>query len=230
MPEATTVGGVVVLVALIVGLYLFYRYRVPKTDDQDAASKFLEDLADKFEEIIVKIVKTLDISKYVSLEEMEADIFRISYDEIWPFVQSQVEKAIANKAISTLVASLITKENVERVVDLVIRRCGVMSIAEGNWDKAIAAGIAREKEFEGEIEKKNREYEKEAERFEHNPNKFEIDEEENNTTLNPPSEEEEDYDSDADSSVEFEGDPEVVEENTTDEDNKDLIDPEGEEY
>ena len=67
MPQPTTIGGAIVAVLILVGLYCFYRYR-NSGKNMEAANKFLEDLSKQIETIIVEIVSTIDITKYGTLE------------------------------------------------------------------------------------------------------------------------------------------------------------------
>lgn len=157
MPQPTTIGGTLVAVAIIVGLFLWYRF-TPHEKDREKAVKFLDDLSGQIENILMDVANTIDITKYNTLEDLELAIFRIANKKIWEFVSIQLSIATENKSISTLVASLITQQNVEQLLDALFMKCGIATVAGAKWndrlevsDEAIA--------LEEEIAKRNQELE-----------------------------------------------------------------------
>lgn len=116
MPEVTTIGGAVVLVLIIIGVFCYYKFCVPKSADKDNAVRFIEGYKSVFESTVKKIIEEIDITKYKTIEEFESDIFRIAYDECWDYTEKALQEAMSNSAIGSLVAKCITKEAVEEVV------------------------------------------------------------------------------------------------------------------
>lgn len=191
MPEAKTIGGAVVLVLIIVGLYLFYRYRIPKQEDKEAADNFLNGLSDAFQSIIINIVANVDITKYTSLEDMEADLFGIAYDSIWEYVNKELSIAVNNKTISTLVSSLVTRDKVETMVQEVINKCGLIAPAETAWINMVEGGLKEAVELEERAIEENAAYENGTKEL---PEDFEMTEvEEPVEEIIPPVEEENPY-------------------------------------
>ena len=233
MPKPTTIGGAIVAVVILLGLFLYYKFgRKNNTKNEEALNEFLESLSGQIESMITKIISSIDITQYTTLEELELDIFHIAYKDVWSFVSEQVSIALGNNSISPIIGSLLTQERVEKFIELIIERCGLMSVAATNWNKRIEVASQEAEQFEKDVADKNKAYE---------DGKMDIDEknfvaeeykDENvNGELIPPSEEEQAYDED-DISQEIvedeEVEPDVMPESKTDVFDE-LVDPEDEE-
>lgn len=200
MPEVKTIGGAVVLVIILAGLYLFYRYRKPNEEDKEAADAFLNKLSDAFVDIIQNIVAKIDVSKYLSMEELESDIFAKAYDAVWKFATEQVASAVSNKAISSLVSTLITRETVEELVTKLIAKGSLLEPAALAYAKNINAGNDEAEQFEREVSSKNLAYETCSLNI---PDDYQMTETETpEEDINPPKEDGEEEYSDDDTSVE----------------------------
>lgn len=120
MPEVTTIGGAIVLVLIVIGLFCYYKFCVPKTADKEAADAFIQKYKGVFGKIVKKIIEEIDITKYKTVEEFESDVFKIAYDECWKYAEEAIAEATANSSIASLVAKCITKESVEEIVRIII--------------------------------------------------------------------------------------------------------------
>jgi hypothetical protein len=201
--EVTTIAGGVILVVLIIAVYCYYKFAVPKDSDKNAASEFIKGYSNVFEKTIEKIIGEIDITQYHTVEEFESDIFAIAYDECWDYTSGAIQEALSNSTIGSLVAKCITKENVETIVSQIINSRYITKI-----DDIAADRISQANEEALEAEKKALE---EADLYESGEKEVDEyidpkdDEEEMNGTLNPPTDGEGAYSPD-DNSQEIVGD------------------------
>jgi hypothetical protein len=119
MPQATTIGGLVVLVLLIAFIFCYYKF-VPKASDKDSAVSFIKGYTSVFEKTIEKVIESIDITSYKTIEDFEMDIFNLAYDECWTYTEKALQEALANSAIGSLVAKCVTKESTCEVIQAII--------------------------------------------------------------------------------------------------------------
>lgn len=159
MPQPTTIGGAIVAVVFIVAVYFFLRYRKGNSEEnKKAADEFLQSLSDQIEKMLLEIVTKVNIKDYKTLEDLESAIFELAYADIWTFIEKQVKVAIDNKVISAVVGALVTKENVEAFIDILIKKTNIMQRAESQWAVAMSNGCKEAEAFEKEITEKNAAY------------------------------------------------------------------------
>lgn len=159
MPQATTIGGAIVAVLFIVGMYFFLRYRsVNSEENKKAAEEFLNSLSGQIETMLLEIFTKINIKDYKTLEELEATIFNMSYEKIWTFIEAQIKEAVDNKTISTVIGALVTRENVEALIDVLIKRTNILQRAEAQWAVAMSSGYKEAEKFEEEMVAKNEKY------------------------------------------------------------------------
>lgn len=188
--EITTMGGAIVLVALIIGIFCYYKFCVPKTADKEAAERFIKGYTSVFESTIERIIKEIDITIYKTIEEFESDIFGIAYDECWDYTEAALQEACANSAIASLVAKCITKERVEKYVKAIINE-GFMNKLEltytSRWNETAKAAEEEDLKLQHEADL----YETGEKEVDPAPELPEVDTE---AGLNPQRDEEEGYD------------------------------------
>ena len=159
MPQATTIGGAIVAVLFIVGMYFFLRYRSANSEEnKKAAEEFLNSLSGQIETMLLEIFTKINIKDYKTLEELEAAIFNMSYEKIWTFIEAQIKEAVDNKTISTVIGALVTRENVEALIDVLIKRTNILQRAEAQWAVAMSSGYKEAEKFEEEVVAKNEKY------------------------------------------------------------------------
>ena len=78
-----SIGGLIGLVVIAIGLFCYYKFSVPKAADKDSAKEFVIGFRTVFKEIVEEIISTIDITQYKSIEEFESDVFGIAYDKCW---------------------------------------------------------------------------------------------------------------------------------------------------
>lgn len=161
MPEVTTIGGAIVLVLIIVGLFCYYKFYVPKTSDKEEADAFIQKYKGMFGKIVKKIIEEIDITKYKTVEEFESDIFSLAYDECWKYVEEAIKEATANSSIGSLVAKCITKESVEEVVRIIINNNHITTI-ENKYAARIAETSRMAEEEEARLREEADAYETET--------------------------------------------------------------------
>ncbi len=180
-----TVGGVIGLVFILLCIFAYYKFFVPKESDRDKAMEFIMGFGGKFEDIVKRVCTEVNFTKYNTLEELEADIFAIAYDECWKYVEEQASIAVEDSTIGSLVASCITRENVERIVKAVINDKKLMIPAANSYTAHVEAELKKAEEFEAEHQAIVDAYETgsvEVEPFDENSIKEEPEE------INPPTE------------------------------------------
>lgn len=111
--DITTIIKWAVLIIIAAGLLLYYHFKVPKESDKSTAQQFIDGYTTVFENIVKKVITDIDITKYKTIEEFETDIFKITYDQCWEYIEERVKEATENCSISALVRKCITREFVE---------------------------------------------------------------------------------------------------------------------
>lgn len=214
MPQPTTIGGAIVAVVFIVAVYFFLRYRNGNNEEnKKAADEFLQSLSDQIEKMLLEIVTKVDIKDYKTLEDLESAIFNLAYTDIWGFIEKQVKEAVDNKVISAVVGALVTRENVEAFIDILIKKVNIMQRAESQWAVAMASGCKEAENFEKEIVEKNAAYASGNVDIEkHEQTEYDVDP--MKTGINPEREDEETFNAEDESMEIVPGSEEVLEDPT----------------
>lgn len=188
--EITSIGGAVVLALLIIGVFCYYKFCVPKSADKDKAMEFINGYVTVFENIVRKIIDTIDITQYKTVEEFESDIFAIAYDECWDYTEKALQEAMSNSSIGALVAKCITKETVEECVRKLIEKGFLMKMQD--------VYVARINQVSQEVVEEDARLQKEADAYETGEKEVEPYEEPPveppKTPINPQTDEEGAYD------------------------------------
>ena len=203
MEITSIIGGILILAFVIVAILIRLKNK-PTQADKDSAKQFLEGLEDVFYAKMIDIVTCLDISKYGTLEEFEADILSNIYESVWKYVEEQLSdqaktdvltalalKVLNKEFVDSFVAALITKYNINDKINTVWvsnfeEKCKSIEEAETESSTVYTDSELYNESFNDELEKA----------------KEVVPTEEELAALNPPTEEEEVY-SDEDESVEL---------------------------
>lgn len=138
--EITTIGGFIVLILLIIGIFSYYKFCVPKTEDKEAAKKFISGYKGVFEKTIEKIIDEMDITTYHTIEEFESDIFASAYEHCWDYTEMALQEALGNSAIGSLVAKCVTRESVEEIIKKLIQS-NFLQKAEDIYTERVSVSI-----------------------------------------------------------------------------------------
>lgn len=147
-------GGAAVLICIIIAIAIRLKTN-PSGISKDAATKFLEGLADTFYEKIMEIINNIDFSKYNSLVELEAGILNDIYDTVWEYVESQLQEASKSDILTTLALKVLNKDFVNSFVDNIISQYNINEKLEAAWAEhfeektAELEATADESEFTG---------------------------------------------------------------------------------
>lgn len=186
--EITTIWGAVVLAVIVVAIFCYYKFCIPKESDKEAAAKFIKGYSSVFDKTIEKIINDIDITQYKTIEEFESDVFAIAYGECWNYTEEALKQATANSSIGKLIAKCITRDNVEEYIrDLMHAHMGKM---ESKY-------VARIEESSKEAEEADLKAQYEADLYESGEKEVEPyeepEEEDHSAELNPPTDEEGEY-------------------------------------
>lgn len=125
-------GGAAVLICIIIAIAIRLKTN-PSGLNKDAATKFLEGLADTFYEKIMEIINNIDFSKYNSLVELEAGILSDIYDTIWEYVESQLQEASKTDILTALALKVLNKDFVDSFVDNILSQYNINEKLEAAW-------------------------------------------------------------------------------------------------
>ena len=194
-------GLIVIAIAILVNVLL----RKNKNKySSTAALDFLKGLEDVLEKKITVIILGTDMDKYNSLVEAEADIIKQIYDELWNYIQEQMEIASKNDTLSAIAMKFINKDFVIKFIDTIMDKYHFADKLSAEWGdhykKAIETSGSDTSEYSDEKEY----YSNEEVSTEDLPPAEDVKPtEEDLAKLNPQTEEEsEDYDAE-DNSVEL---------------------------
>lgn len=201
----TVIGGIIV-VALIVAAIVIRFKNNPTAYDKELAKNFIEGLGDTIYKKIVNIINNIDFSIYESLAELEVDILTQIYDEIWVYVEGQLEEAAKDDVLTALAIKVINKEYVDKFIDGIMEQFAVNDTLSTSWDDHMEKMVGDIEKEDERIQDEYNDPEQYNESFENEdlPLAEEVvptDEEISSLSLNPPSEEAEVYE-DGDESVE----------------------------
>ena len=146
-------GLIVISIAILVNVLL----RKNKNKySSTAALDFLKGLEDVLEKKITVIILGTDMDKYNSLVEAEADIIKQIYDELWNYIQEQMEIASKNDTLSAIAMKFINKDFVIKFIDTIMDKYHFADKLSAEWGdhykKAIETSGSNTSEYSDEKE------------------------------------------------------------------------------
>lgn len=157
------------LLSIIIGLviaaivcFATYYKRKKDSDNQQAAERFLEDLADNIFDTIMTIIHQFDPSLYNNVEEFEKDVLKRIYDTVWNYLSVKSQEAYYDNIIIKAVLNKLDKQFILDFIDGLLARDNVYNIIRS----AYAAPVIESGEMESEDEKMEKEFSNPEEYFE----------------------------------------------------------------
>ena len=203
---STAIGAIIILAFILLAIFIQFKFK-KSTESKNDALDFLNGLADTFYEKMLEIISNIDISKYSSLEEAEADIIAQVYDCIWNYVNETLKNE--KDIISISVLKIVDKDFVIKFINSLMEIKNISGRIENLWTtnqietaKSVFEDSVKEDEEKQKQFSDSSKYNDTFDESDLNPvSNTEIDKKELEK-LNPPKDEEEDYNPETDESVE----------------------------
>ena len=214
-PVQIIVTCTTLLVALMVGLFLYLRYKSQPTEaDKLRAEDFLNGLRDHVLASIAEILKDFDYSSYTDFAQLEYDLITKVSDTCNGYIQEELAKS--TDILSTMVLKVLQSGMIEEFVRQCMEHMKVDKAAEA----VLADKIAEYQEIAIEMEAQYKAAYADPTKYVENPEDIvyedptpEVIPEEELNKLNPQRDEEESYNAEDDSMEIVE---EIVEDNSDD--------------
>lgn len=203
---STAIGAIIILAFILLAIFIQFKFK-KSTKSKNDALDFLNGLADTFYEKMLEIISNIDLSKYSSLEEAEADIITQVYDCIWDYVNETLKDE--KNIISISVLKIINKDFVIKFINSLMETKNLSEQIKNLWvtnqietAKSVFEDSVKEDEEKQKQFSDSSKYNDTFDESDLDPvSNTEIDEKELEK-LNPPKDEEEDYNPETDESVE----------------------------
>ena len=162
MDTRTTIIAVIIL-AVLVGFVLFrIFYGKNKEKAKDEALAFLNSLADKFEAVIIKHIKDIDLKNLDNLSEVEKKILDETISELWTIVQDQLTTYVTKESTRELLRVIIDKDFLlSFITNFFNNDKPIQEAYSAKYEEAVVYQFKKAEEFEKETAEKNYEYETE---------------------------------------------------------------------
>lgn len=115
----TVIGGIIILFFVIFSIV--YRLKTkPSAVDKQKAEEFLEGLSGAIYKKMIDIVNNVDINKYESLMDFEANVIADIHVSIKEYIQEKLEENLENDFLSALTLKVIDEDFIKSFIDKVI--------------------------------------------------------------------------------------------------------------
>lgn len=149
------------VIAAICAFAVYYKTK-KDSDNQEAAEKFLEGLADTILDTIMTIIHQFDPSHYKNVEDFEKDVLKQIYDTVWDYLSVKSQEAYYDNIIVKAVLNILDKQFILDFIDGLLVRDNIYDVIRS----AYAAPVIESGEIETEDEKMIEEFSNQEEYFE----------------------------------------------------------------
>ena len=158
--DASTISSIAVILVLIIllGFVLYRKFSGEKGEEE--LKKFLDSLANKFEEIILRHLSEIDFSSIDNIAEVEKKILDDVVNELWDMAIEELSSYSSDGFTKALIKKLLTKENVEAFAKTIFESNDkIQTSYTSKYNGAIVAAINRAEQLEKDTVKENKELE-----------------------------------------------------------------------
>lgn len=191
-----TILGCLAILAIIIVCIIVYHKKANKSADAEQELKdFLAGLENVIYNAMAGMIEDADYSKYTSVADMETSLLNTFYDEVTPYIITEVED-ISDPVVATIIKKLLNKEVIEDYINKIIETHDLKTKADNNYAAATIAKTSsqvaeEDKELEEEYSDQSKYVEEDDGKLPSGEDEIEIDE---SKPINPPRDEEEPYD------------------------------------
>lgn len=162
MDTKTTIIAVIILAVLVAFVLFRIFYGKNKENAKKEAIAFLNSLADKFEAVIIKHIKDIDLKNLDNLSEVEKKILDETINELWVTVQDQLTTYVTKDSTRELLRVIIDKDFLLNFITNFFKEDKPIQEAySAKYEEAVVYRFRKAEEFERETVEKNYEYETE---------------------------------------------------------------------
>ena len=135
----------IVVAILAIGFLVYWYFNKPTEEQKKIVNEFLDSLYDSILEVIKNSIKKKGIDGenstfYVDFDYFKNDVIKEVMDATWEFISSAIDNTFENeKALKILAKKIITKENVETLVNTIIAKESVNDIIAEQYNTNISA-------------------------------------------------------------------------------------------
>lgn len=157
----TMIISLIILAVLIA--FIIIRIFISKKDNaKEEAIKFLNSLAEKFEVVIIRHLKDIDLKHLEDLTDVEKQIVDDTINELWTLVQDQLTTYATSEATRELLRVIIDKEFLTNFVMQFFQEDEkVQEVYTSEFNDALVYKMHEAEKFEEDTAKQNFEYQTE---------------------------------------------------------------------
>lgn len=158
--DASTVSTIAVILVLIIllGFVIYRKFSGEKGEEE--LKKFLESLANQFEEIILKHLSEIDFSSIDNIAEAEKKILDDVVNELWNMAIEELSLYTTDKFTYTLIKKVLTRENVETFAKTIFEsNTKIQTTYTSKYNDAVIDAINNAEQLEQDTAQQNKELE-----------------------------------------------------------------------
>ena len=149
----------VLFVLVVAGFFVYWYINKPTEEQKKIINEFLESLYDSILEVIKNSIKkkTIDGENstfYVDFDFFKDDVIKEVTEASWNFIMAAIDNTFeGEKALKVLAKKIITRENVETLINTIIAKENVEEMIAEQYNTNIAAiyeGMLEEDRLESE--------------------------------------------------------------------------------